>query len=222
MLYWRLFNRLEGENMNNMSSMPGMVNGEMGSGIKKPMYPKQKLPSGYKVGSVPVYNQMQRDLDTRNYEQLAPGSYLDRLSRGDQSIYDEIEAPAMRDFQGLQSQIASRFSGGSGRGSLGSRHSSGFQNTMNQAGSNFLQDLTARRHDLRRQAIGDIQSMSNELLSRRPDHQFLYGKQPSSLSSFLSGLAPLAGAGIGGFVGGLPGATAGFHAGNSFMQNFYG
>lgn len=210
--------------MNNMLSAPGMINGEMGSGIKKPgsMYPKQKLPSGYKVGSVPVYNQMQKDLDTRNYQNVAPGSYLDRMARGDENLYDEMEQPALRDFQGLQSQLASRFSGGSGRGSLGTRHSSGFQNEINQQGSNFLQDLRSRRHDLRRQAIGDIHSMSNDLLSRRPDYQFMYGKNPSSMSSFLSGLAPLAGAGIGGFFGGLPGATAGYQAGNSFMQNFYG
>ncbi len=111
------------------SNIPGMVTGEMGAGIKKPGsldgYFQTKLPKGHKFGSFPNYNPMQKELNTRNFENVAQGSYLDRLAHGDQGIFDEIEAPAHRQFQGAIGQLASRFSGGSGRGSLGTRHGSG-------------------------------------------------------------------------------------------------
>ena len=54
-----------------------------------------------------------------------------------------MEAPALKQFSGLQGNLASRFSG---MGS-GARRSSGFQNTSNQAASDFAQQLQANKQD---------------------------------------------------------------------------
>lgn len=145
-----------------------------------------KVPSGYKAGRIQQFTPEQMQLFESLFGQLGPGSNLARLAGGDQSMFEQMEAPAMRQFQGIQGQIASRFSG---MGS-GGRRSSGFQNTMNQAGSDFSQDLQSRRMDLQRQALQDLMGMSHSLLNQRPYEQFLYEKKKPWWQEFLSGFGP--------------------------------
>jgi len=130
-----------------------------------------------------------------------------------------MEAPAMRQFAGLQGNLASRFSGMG----MGGRKSSGFQNTANQATSDFAQQLQSRRMDLQRQAIKDLHGMGNELLGQRPYENFLtqdQEKKKPMWQQILSGALPLAGAGVGGFFGGLPGAQLGGQLGAAASQGF--
>lgn len=160
-----------------------------------------KIPKGYEQGTIQQFTPEQMKLFQSMFSHLGPDSYLSRLASGDESLFQQMEAPALRQFSGLQGNIASRFSGGGGAGSLGSRNSSGFQNTMNQAGADFSQDLQARRQGLQQNAIRDLMGMSNSLLSQRPYEQFLTEKKPGFLEQLLGGLAG-AGGQAAGMVGG--------------------
>lgn len=155
------------------------------------------MPSGFKVKQVQQFTPEQMDLFKSLFSQVSPDSNLSRLATGDESRFAEMEAPAMRQFSALQGNLASRFSGMG----MGARRSSGFQNTMNQASSDFAQDLQSRRQELQRQALMDLMGISNSLLGQRPYEQFMVPKKPSFLESLLGGLGNIGGQGLG-FYGG--------------------
>lgn len=155
--------------------------GSTGAGIGS------RAPSGYKKGQIQNFTPEQMELFRSLFGQLKPGSYLSKLAGGDESLFEEMEAPALRQFSELQGGLASRFSGMG----MGARRSSGFQNTTNQAASDFAQNLQSRRQELQQQAIRDLMEMGTSLLSQRPYEQFLVPKQSSS------------GGGLGGLFGGL-------------------
>lgn len=193
-----------------MSSMYGATGAGAGN----------KVPSGYKVGRLQQFTPEQMQLFQSMFGHVGPGSYLSRLASGSPEMFEEMEAPAMRQFAGLQGQLASRFSGGGGAGSLGSRRSSGFQNTATQAGSEFAQDLQSRRQQLQRQAIMDLMGLSSNLLGERPYEQFLTEKKKSFWQQMLGGALPIGGALIGGTIGGPAGASIGGQAGAAAGQAF--
>jgi hypothetical protein len=114
--------------------------------------------------------------------QIGGGSYTSRLAGGDPSLFAEMEAPAMRQFQDLQGQTASRFSGAG----MGARRGSGFKNEMNQQTSNFAQDLQSKRQELQRQAIMDLMGMSSNFLSQKPYETMLV--EPEHKKGFLEQL----------------------------------
>lgn len=138
---------------------------------------------GYKQYSMPQFTPEQMQLFQSLFSQIGPESYLSKLAGGDEEAFNQMEAPAMRQFQGLQGQLASRFSGMG----MGGRRSSGFQNTMNQASSDFAQDLQSRRQGLQQQAIRDLMGLSNDLLGQRPYETMLMKKNPSFLKQLLLG-----------------------------------
>lgn len=181
---------------------------------------KNKIPRGYQQGQIAQFTPEQIQLLQRRLQDIGPESFLERLSRGDEGIFDEMEEPAMRQFEQLQGNIASRFSG-AGMGGSG-RKSSGFQNTLGQAGSDFASQLQSQRLALQQQAQRDLGEMSSNLLGQRPYEQFLTKKQPSFLQNLAAGSAPVAGAAIGGYFGGVPGAAAGGKIGSQFGQAFLG
>lgn len=165
-----------------------------------------KIPSGYNLGSVQNFSPEQMQLFQQLFQHVSPGSYLSKLAGGDQSQFEEMEAPALRQFSGTLGGIASRFSGMG----MGARNSSGFQNTATSAASNFAQDLQSRRQQLQRQAIMDLMGISGELLGQRTHDQFLVPEQQKKRrSGFLSSL----GAGLGGAI---PGAIGGLLSGGPF------
>lgn len=177
-----------------------------------------KIPKGYQKGQLSQFTPEQMQLFQQMFSNVSPDSYLSKLAGGDQSMFDEMEAPAMRQFQDLQGQNASRFSGMG----MGARHGSGFNNTMNQATSDFAQDLSSRRGELRRQAINDLMGMSNQLLGQRPNEQFLVEK-PQKQSSGWGGVAGAGIGALGGFAlsGGNPGMALkggqlGYSVGSAF------
>lgn len=171
-----------------------------------------KIPSGYKEGRIQNFTPSQMNLHKQLFGFLSPDSYLSRLAGGDQSMFEEMEAPAWRQFQQLQGDLASRFSGMG----MGARKGSGFQNAMNQAGSDFVQDLQSKRMELRRQALMDLMGMSNQLLSQKPYENFLVEKQQKS-NPFASLLGAGVGA-VGGYFAGDPlkGAKLGYNVGSAF------
>lgn len=134
--------------------------------------PQEKRPHGYSQFSMNQYTPQQQKLFGQQFNQVGQGSYLDRLAGGDESLYAEQEAPALRQFNELQGNMASRFSGQG----MGARNSSGFQNSMNAASQDFAGQLQANRQNLRRQAILDLMGISDQLLGQRPVERGLVQK----------------------------------------------
>lgn len=147
------------------------------------------------------YSPEQIQLLRGQFDLAGPQSYTARLAGGDPSLFEEIERPAMQQFNQLQGDIASRFSGAG----MGARHGSGFKNEMNQQSIDFATNLQSQRQQLQRQAIQDLMGMSNELLG----YDFSQPKKKKWWQSLLGGVAPLAGAAIGAFGGPLGSAIGG-------------
>lgn len=176
-------------------SATGMRPGRSSTGMA-PSLNVGKAKGGYKPAQMQQFTPEQMNLFQQMFGQVSPDSYLSKLAGGDEGMFNQIEAPAMRQFQGLQGNIASRFSG---MGSGGARRSSGFQNTMNQASSDFASDLQSQRMGLQRNAIRDLMEMSGQLLGQRPNENYMIKQEPGGFQQFLSQLTGGVGTGIGSF-----------------------
>lgn len=182
--------------------------------VKGP-YAGQKVGHSGKIKQIPQFTPEQMELFKQLFGLVGPESYLSKLAGGDESLFNQIEAPALKQFSGLQGNLASRFSGMG----LGARNSSGFTNTMNQAGADFAQQLQSQRQNLQRQAIMDLMGISNSLLGQSPYESFLEKKQkgPSGFGGLLgAGLGGVGGFFLGGPGGALSGAQLGYGIGSSF------
>jgi hypothetical protein len=184
-------------------SATGMRAGGSSTGMT-PSLNVGKSKAGYRPASLSNYTPEQMGLLQRLFSHVGPDSYTARLAGGDQSLFDEIEAPAMRQFQGLQGNISSRFSGMGN----GARKSSGFQNTINQASSDFASDLQSQRMGLQRNAIRDLMEMSNQLLNQRPYENFMIKQEPSGWKQFATN--------IGANIGQAAGTLGGIYTGKQF------
>ena len=152
-----------------------------------------KSKAGYRPVSQQQFTPEQLNLFGRMFSQVGPDSFTSKLAGGDEETFNQIEAPALRQFSGLQGNIASRFSGlGSG-----AQRSSGFKNTMNQASSDFASDLQAQRMGLQRNAIRDLHEMSTSLLGQRPYENSLIKKEKPAWQQFLESIGGGAGKGLG-------------------------
>jgi hypothetical protein len=171
-----------------LSGSTGLRSGSRMTGGSKDIIPK-----GYQKGQLGQFTPEQMQLFQRMFGNVGQDSFLSKLAGGDESQFEQLEAPALRQFQGLQGQLASRFSGMGN----GARRSSGFQNTMNSAGSDFAQQLQSQRLGLQRQAMQDLMGMSESLLSQRPYEQFLTKKEQPFWQKLLLGISE-AGAGAAG------------------------
>jgi hypothetical protein len=178
-------------------------------------------PKGYEHSQLSNWNTGQQKLFNQSLSHVGPDSYLSKLAGGDEDTFNQIEAPALRQFNQLQGGLASRFSGQG----TGGQKSSAFQNARTAATSNFAQDLQSRRHDLRQQAISDLMGMSNQLLGQRPFENFLTPKQEREGTDW-GGLAGAGIGGVGGFfasggnpLGALQGASMGYGIGSGKGSN---
>jgi hypothetical protein len=158
-----------------------------------------KIPSGYKASQIQQFTPEQMELFKQAFSHLGPDSYTGRLAQGEEGIFNDIEAPAFQQFNELQGQMASRFSGMG----TGGRKSSGFQNTANAGAANFAQGLQSQRQGLQRQAIQDLMGMSNTLLNQRPYDQQLFEKPKPWWQEMASGFAGGAGQSVGNWATGL-------------------
>lgn len=178
------------------------------------------LPKGHRLGRLENFTPDMMQLFSQLFGHVGPESFLSRLAKGEQGLFEEMEAPAMKQFQGLLGQTASRFSG---MGS-GARHSSGFRNLVGQQTSDFAQALQANRMGLQRQAIMDLMNLSHDLLGQRPYQNFLI-EEPSKQSWWQKALGiglPVAGAVAGGVFGGPAGAAMGGQLGSQLGGSFTG
>ena len=178
----------------------GSMNRNSRTGMKKDIIPK-----GFEKARLAQFTPEQMQLFQQSFAHLSPDSYLARLAGSDEALFNEIEAPALKQFAGLQGDIASRFSG---MGGTGARRSSGFQNYMTQGAQDFASQLQAQRQGLQRQAIQDLMGYSRELLNQRPYEQSLVEKPQKQAKPALGGW--------GGAVGALGGAAIGYFAGDPF------
>lgn len=186
-----------------------------GTGIKMP---KQSI-AGYDVQQLQNFTPQQMDLFQQLFSNVSPDSYTSKLAGGDQGQFAEMERPALQQFNELQGNLASRFSGMG----TGGRHSSGFQNTMNQSQQDFAGQLQSRRQDLQRQALQDLMGMSGQLLGQKPYENILTEKKKSFWEKLLGGFsaaAPLIGGGAGLLMGGPTGASIGANAGSAFNNTW--
>lgn len=154
------------------------------------------IPKGYRAGQIQNFSPEQMDQFNQLFSLLGQDSDLFKMAMGDQSYFDEMEAPAMRQFNELQGGLASRFSGMG----MGGRKSSGFQNTSSAAASNFAQDLQSNRQNLSRQALKDLMEMSHSLMNEKPYERILSGKEqkePGFWKQFGSSFAQSAGKNLG-------------------------
>ncbi len=147
-----------------------------------------KAPRGFSRGYVQQFSPQQMELFSQMFSQLGPDSFLGKIAGGDESAFEQMEAPAWRDLSRAQGQMASRFSGMG----MGAQKSSGFRNQMGQLGSNFAQDLQSKRMQYRQQAINDLMGMGNQLLGQRPYEQFMAQRGPSGFEKFLNYATPIA------------------------------
>lgn len=172
-----------------------------------------KTPSGTRVGQIAQYTPEQMELLGRSYQQAGPDSYLSKLAAGDQDTFNQAEAPALRQFSGLQGNIASKYSAPG----MGARKSSGFQNDMGQKASDFAMQLQSNRQNLQRQAMLDLRGLTGELLNYRPYETFGYEKPKKQGFDWGGALGGLGGAAAGFFTGGPAGAVTGASMGyNAF------
>jgi len=174
------------------------------------------IPKGYKAGQLQQFTPEQMQLFQNLFGFLGPDSYLSRLAGGDQEAFEQMEAPAHRQFQEQLGGLASRFSGFGG-GAMSARRGSGFQNASTQAAQDFASRLASQRHDLTRQALSDLMGYSNMLLGQSPYEKFLIQKPEKEKSPWGSIAGGLLG-GIGGaFVGNpVAGAQFGSAVGSAF------
>lgn len=143
---------------------------------------KEKIPGGYKKAQLNNFTPEMMDLFMQMIEHLGPDSFLSKLASGNPEMFEQMEAPAMKQFQELSGQNASRFSGMG----MGARKGSGFQNYQNQATSDFAQQLQANRLGLQNEAIGNMQGYANALLGQRPYEKSLAEKGPSNFEKGLN------------------------------------
>jgi hypothetical protein len=192
----------------------------MGYGMNSPLAgPSGKsgniVPKGYRQGQLQQFTPEMQQLFKQMFSHVGPESYLSKLASGDQSTFGEIEAPALKQFNEIQGNLASRFSGMG----MGSRKSSGFQNTSNAAASDFAMQLQSQRQGLQRQAINDLRGLSMDLLGQRPYEQFLVKKQQKQGFDWGGLAGGAAGAAGGFFVGGPAGAVAGAGLGYNALSS---
>jgi hypothetical protein len=172
-----------------------------------------KAPKGYEIGQLQQFTPEQQQLFEQLFSHTGPESYLSRLAGGDESSFEQEEAPAWRQFQEAQGQLGSRFSQ-LAPGAMSAQRGSGFQNAAGQQASDFAMQLRSQRQGLQRQGLQDLMSLSRELLGQKPQDRFLVEK-PQSQSSALGGWGGALGAGLGGLGGFLSGGPSGGFAGAS-------
>ena len=159
--------------------------------------------TGYSQITTPTMNQGQMDLmNTLSSGAMSglKGGGLDFLSQmaagGSPEMWQKLEAPAMRQFGALQGNLASRFSGMGGSGSM---KSSGFQNTMSEAGSDLAERLQAQRMSFQQDAIKQLIGLSENLLGQRTFETGLVPKKKPAWQEFLMSVAPGVAQGASGF-----------------------
>lgn len=149
----------------------------------------QNIPQGY---------------DTFNYETMGGGQkqlydYLQSMmmnqggkgmqnlfgmAGGDQDLYSQLEAPAMRQFQQqIAPGIANRYTGS------GLKGSSGFENSLANAGSNLAENLQSQRMGYQQHAMDRVMELMERLTGMSTNQAGLVQKPQTDWAGMFSSLA---------------------------------
>jgi hypothetical protein len=164
------------------------------------------IPEGYNAGQVQQFTPEMMKLFKNLFSHTGKKSYLNRLAAGDESLFEEIEAPAWRQFQEAQGQLGSRFSQ-LAPGAMSAQRGSGFKNEAGQLGSDFAMQLQGNRQNLQRQGLKDLMELSQMLLGQKPYERTITEKPKEWWEAPLSGFASSAGKEFGSMFSGksIPG-----------------
>ena len=204
--------------MNSMNGFKGPSGGNIANRAAGKMQ-GDIVPKGYNKGQLSQFTPEQMQLFQQLFSNVSPDSYLSKLAGGDESSFQQIEAPAWRQFGQAQGQLGSRFSQLQ-PGAMSAQRGSGFQNQAGQLGSDFAMDLASRRQQLQQQAIKDLMGLGHELLGQRPYDKFL-AEKPQKQSSAAGGWGGALGAIGGGTLGFLAGGPAGAMTGASLGSSAF-
>ncbi len=157
--------------------------------------------SGYNVVQTPRMSPEMMQMVQQLRGKVEPGALgavgqLSQLaSGGNEDMWKQLEAPAMRQFGQLQGNIASRFSGAG----MGARRSSGFQNALSSESTDLAERLQSQRLGLQQGAQNQLMSLYSQLMQMDPYEISLMEKKKKGLN----------------WGGGLKGAVSGATAGSS-------
>lgn len=171
--------------------------------------------AGGRVESLPRFTPEQMSLYNKYVGMQGPGQeQMRQIAEGSPEYFQQLEAPAFRQFGETLGNISSRFSGA---GDLGARRSSGFGRETTSAAQELAEKLQSNRLGLQRQATMDLYNMSEGLLRHQPYEQLLMPKKKKWWEQALGIGLPIAGAAAGAAFG-MPqlGAAVGSMAGRAF------
>jgi len=169
-----------------------------------------KIPKGHALGQIQQFTpQMMEQLKYLMSVFSDEKNISSKLMGGDEETFQDIENPELRQFNEQQGALSSQFSGMG----TGARRSSGFQNTSQQAASQFAQKLAMNRQNLQRQGSVDQFNMGTQLMGFRPKEKFLSERSPKSKTNWGGAIGTVGGGVIGGIYGGPGGAMAGSQIG---------
>lgn len=166
--------------------------------ITGPGQMKEKIPKGYQKTQLQQFTPEQMELFQSLFSHMMPGGFTSQLAGGDEAAFEQIEAPQKRQFAEQLGGLASKFSGMG----MGGQKSSGFQNSMTSAASNFSQELGGKRNEMQQNALKDLFGMSNMLMGQKPFETSLSEKAPSFMEQLMLSLSGGAGQALGSWAGG--------------------
>ena len=157
--------------------------------------------TGYNQVNIPRKTPDQMKLFSQLFQSAGGGmgnilSQLQGLAGGgNEEMWQQLEAPAMRQFQNLQGNTASRFSGMG----MGARNSSGFQNEMGGQAADLAERLRGQRMGLQMGAQNQLMDLYKSLMGEDFFDTQLMPEQKPAWQQFLMGMGPGLGSGLGGF-----------------------
>src|SRR5579859_3942087 len=159
--------------------------------------------TGYKNVSLPTMSPEQMNLFSQIFNSGSPGikssvQGLSQQAEGGEDYFKQLEAPAMRQFEELQGNIASRFSGAG----MGARKGSGFNNAQSGAAADLAERLQGQRMGLQQSARDQLLSLFQSLMGTQTSENLLVPKQKPWWQELGTSLAGTAGQ-LGGTLGGV-------------------
>lgn len=135
-------------------------------------------PSGYNVKNVQQFTPEQMQL----FQMLLSGltqegglgggfDFLKKLSSGEDSAFQQMEAPYFSALEKGLGQTASRFS------RFGARDSSAFENALAGQTSDMAMQLGAQRNQMQMNALNSLLGLSSNLLGQKPFETMLQEKK---------------------------------------------
>lgn len=143
--------------------------------LKSQQFGGDILPPGTSLAQVQQFPPEALELFKSLFPHVGPESQIAKLARGEPGAFEQLEAPAHRQFQEKIGELGHRFGG---RG-MSTQMTSGRNLEATQAASDFAQKLQADRLGLQREAFKDLGSMAQMLMGQRPFERGLVEKPKS-------------------------------------------